>query len=585
VSQFRIGILFTDVRENMKKIKLLHQALCFFLIFGALSNARAEDLAGRVFDSQGAPVAAARVSGVLPTSQITAATNADGGFVLRNLPTGFVGVIALHPTKGAIATRQISGGADVELRLVPYSTPFTHDVARAEKILTELSLWSSGAKYLDTNALWAPLATYDLERAVQRSRLTDGSLPDAFISRVIAILGKTDPALAARWGVEKLDDIKEQMTHNFTAALLAGKLVQSDPQLANALYERATLVSSEYDNFWTDGALWQLAFQLKRPEAEALLESALKKAREADAEPEEEEEEWRSEHSAQAYLIGELAKWDLPRAERLLEELPAELRADARSLVVGVLTARGGREDLQKARGLLEAIASDAAPQARRYFAPSAIKVLLAIGQNDPAGALAIARRVTESAARPEALAAAAQFQDDAVAGVLLREAAQAAREHPFPIGQMVNIAAVAERRFPDFARELGQQALAMWQSFPAKHAAWWREDSGQKLADWLAHTDSLAAREMLEVAWARTFPGAAQTRDADILRDISGEMANVDFERALEMARAIPAGEMNFQFARFGAEQGLARRLLVGPEKWHGARGYRWHHDEGEAA
>ncbi len=558
-------------------------SVCFFYV--AL-DARAADLGGHVFDESGAPVDDARVLGVLPASQIVATTDADGKFVLKNVPLGFVDVIALHPTKGAIATRQIGGGADVELRLQPYSAPFGRDQERAEKILTELSMWSSGDEVLDANALWSQLAPYNLELATQRSRLADGSLPDAFVSLSITILAKHDLGHAVRWGVPKLDDMKSQMLHNLSAASLAGKLIETDPQLANSLYERATLVSSEYDDhFFAKSSFWGLAMQLKRPEAPQLLETALKKAREEDAEPEEEDEEWRSDHSSQASLIGQIATLDLPRAERLIEELPDKLRADARSQVLGVLAARGGREDLEKARALLEVIASDASPQAHRYFASSAIQVLLAIGKSDPAAALALAHRVSEKELRPEALAAAAQFQDDATMGVLLREAAQAARQHSLPISQLTNVAFIAKKKFPALARDLGRQALALWQSSPEKHAAWWRKKSANELAGWLAHTDLLAAREMLEVSWARTFPGAAQTDDVNILSGIVGEMASVDFDRALEMSRAIPSGEMNFRFARFGAEQGLARRLLIGPEKWRGSCGYRWNRDEPEKA
>lgn len=552
-------------------------AIGLFIGLGLAPGTRAAELSGRVVDADGQPVAGARILSndmLLPQ----AASDGNGRFHLGALPDGFVTMVALHPEKGVNGARHLSDGADVVLKLEPFSPPFSHDQKRAEKLLHELVDLARGDELLEMNVPWALLAPYDLTKAVEMSRKPDGSLSQSFILRAITMLGRTDPKAAARWGLPRLDDIQSVMLRKMAMINLGNRLADDDPSLANELFERVMLLpdDDEEEATFSSGFLLELALRLKRPETEDLIARQLKLAMADDAE-EEADEEFQSEFSSQGYLVGIVAKHDLPRAERLLDSLDQSKQPEALRRMVGALMRDGNESHLPKAKELLDRLAKFESEQARRFYSQAIIDVILVLGKTQPAGAVDWAYRVPDIEFRPEALAAAAQFQEDAMQLKLLRQAASVTVQHRSPLQQFVNIALLAGPQFPELRAELLTEVLQLWDSTtPQQRDVYWKADAENLVALLVSH-DKLMARALLEMEWARIRPAAEQSRKADLLAWIVYSMATVDFERALEMARSIPEGEMGFRFARYRAEEGLARRLLIGPEKWGGGRGYRW--------
>ena len=551
-------------------------AIGLFIGLGLAPGTRAAELSGRVVDADGQPVAGARILSndmLLPQ----AASDGNGRFHLGALPDGFVTMVALHPEKGVNGARHLSDGADVVLKLEPFSPPFSHDQKRAEKLLHELVDLARGDELLEMNVPWALLAPYDLTKAVEMSRKPDGSLSQSFILRAITMLGRTDPKAAARWGLPRLDDIQSVMLRKMAMINLGNRLADDDPSLANELFERAMLLPDDEEEGALSGEfLLELALRLKRPETQSLIDLQFKQAV-ANDEEEQAGEEFEAEFSSQGYLVGIVAKHDLPRAERLLDSLDQSKQPEALRRMVGALMRDGNESHLPKAKELLDRLAKFESEQARRFYSQAIIDVILVLGKTQPAGAVDWAYIVPDIEFRPEALAAAAQFQEDAMQLKLLRQAVNVTGQHRLPLQQFVNIALSTGPKFPELRTELLTEVLQIWdRTTPQQRDAYWKADA-ENLVALLASHGKLTARALLEMEWARIRPMAEQSRKADLLAWIVYSMATVDFERALEMARSIPEDGMGFRFARYRAEEGLARRLLIGPERWTGGRGYRW--------
>ncbi len=555
-----------------KKLRAI-LSCCVLLCIGLQVNAA--ELSGRVLDVYGLPVANAQLhsnKGLF----IQAFSDENGRFTLKDLPSGFVTVVALHPEEGVGFIRPLSGGSDVVITLRPFNPPLVQDRQRAEKILSELASWAAGDEILDYRGHWAILAPFDLKRAEELSCQADGSLPETFILSVMTLLARDDPKAAVEWGMPRLDDIESPMLRNMAMINLGQRIADSNPTLANELYERATLLPDlpeDEEVSMSGGFAFELALRLKRPEVPGLIENMLKEAKTEDAEAEEDDEEWKA-YSAQGRLVGTVAKYDFALAEQLFEGLEPPHQPQALSWMIGVLLNDG---NLPKAQAFLDKLSGIDTEEAKKLFSEAGIKVLLVQGKTDPAGALQLAQRITQPDYRPEALAAAAQFQGEAKRLTLLKDAVIAARQHRLPLLQLANIALAAGEKFPELKLELTKEVVQLWKDAPEQQRDAYIQESIEDVVTLIAAFDPLTARTLLEVEWARIHPEAFENSKVDLLGWMAFSMAKLDFERALEMTRSIPQGEMGFHFARYRTEHGLARRLLIGPEKWQGGNGYEW--------
>jgi protocatechuate 3,4-dioxygenase beta subunit len=170
-------------------------------------------------------------------------------------------------------------------------------------------------------------------------------------------------------------------------------------------------------------------------------------------------------------------------------------------------------------------------PTKTRAFATAAIPVVKLMGKS-PAQALQLARRVTDSYSRTEALAAAARFQSGGEAAKLWTELVQGARSEEAPM-----LAAWAWKFDPALGEKLFAQVRRNRES--ADRLPY--PDTLGNYAFYYARLNPAQARLLLEKAWGLA---AQKKADASTMSSTALAMSAIDGQRALEMARSIPTDQ-----------------------------------------
>jgi|GEM_PF-5255234 len=519
-------------------------------------NAR---LAGRVIDGDKRLVSGARLFVPGEVGQKRATTGKDGKFQLENLPQGFVEIIASHPEKGVVIARQMSDGADVDLQLVPVLPPPGQEMVRAVDLLQE-AMQSGNAPQAGRE--WGTLIPYDFEEAVRRATNAEGKLPDSFTAMAISFLTRTDPAKALTWGTPRLDEFTNGFYRSFTLARLGIAVSAQNPQLASDLYDR---LKAEVPPEGMAGkthaiVIAQLAAALRLPESSALVDKALAGAGTLGEE----------HRGYEAAVAAALAVVDIEQAKRIIEKLQGDEKNDALMEVAQALIRRGTGQDLVEAQKFWQlGVGGD---ESSRYsFAQTAQKLIMAIGPKNPQSALEIARRVTVPRYKPQVLASAALFQEAGSRRELLQEAGQLALGHQSPALELSKIAILAHPHDSELSRELARQALQLYRGRESKVTTmpvYRQEDELSTLALAVALDDPLTGRELLEEGWLQTARPSKEGYFSDsIRRNIALAMANLDFERAIQMARELKENEYGHSYKADTIRQ-LARWVLTDPEK-----------------
>ncbi len=197
-------------------------------------------------------------------------------------------------------------------------------------------------------------------------------------------------------------------------------------------------------------------------------------------------------------------------------------------------------------------------------FAPSAVSVIRAVGPDEPAGALSIARQVEDTRggrgeSRSLALALAAGFQRDSqTADRVFDEAMQIAAASRAPVAAMAHVAALAFASDAGQGRDFAAQTERRFEAMEKERDA----ASEWLVADFAFHTarlDPARSRTLIEAAFARQRARVeATSRNADWSRSqeaypllrLARAMAAVDIERALELSDLI-AGKYRERGAR----------------------------------
>jgi hypothetical protein len=137
-------------------------------------------------------------------------------------------------------------------------------------------------------------------------------------------------------------------------------------------------------------------------------------------------------------------------------------------------------------------------------------------------------------------------------------------------VAQLVEIAQRAEMNFPELAHEFLQRAKNLLDEKAEGQINRNAQDL-PKFAFAYARYDPVYSRRVLEQEWEQRLTEVKTSTENSgwLLGDIVTAMAAVDFDRALEMARAIPAETANGkkdENARFEAQRKLAQYLTLFP-------------------
>ena len=167
-------------------------------------------------------------------------------------------------------------------------------------------------------------------------------------------------------------------------------------------------------------------------------------------------------------------------------------------------------------------------------FDVAARRIAPLLAATSPARGLELARRISDNGGRARALASVAPFQAPDVAAGLWREAVT--------LGDIGDAPRFAARAFDGDAK-LGRELFELARARGANSQSYSRSGFWAPYAFYLARADAAAARLELEREWSARLAG----NEGQSLSPVAMAMSAAAGARALEMARAIPAGKDNF--------------------------------------
>ncbi|MDQ3812681.1 MAG: carboxypeptidase-like regulatory domain-containing protein, partial [Armatimonadota bacterium] len=395
---------------------------------------------GRVVDATGAPVAGARVMSLDGDLDVHVTTDDAGRFILGSLPEGEVEVLAAHGFRVGKA-RGRTDGPPLLVKLEAGDPPPSGDLGRGAAILEEVVKTSPQSR--ETAPL--ELVPYDVDLALKLARQPDGSVPDKVLQEIINRLAQSDPARAARWGPEHLNEIKDPLLRLQSAVALGLAVASTQPELAGSLLQSARewVKPKDYseENARAYFRLAALAQRLKAAQAESLFQMANAVAERATG------EKTQMFHSLLSSYVAAVARFDPRLAEEVGRQLPSQYYAGALARAIRD-TASSDPALARTLLDMLEKLAERAKldgtdskdgylPSVSQVFGGAAKVVIRAIGPRDPAAALALARKVQQREHKAHALALAAKFQSADSAAQLFREATDLAAKESMPARTM----------------------------------------------------------------------------------------------------------------------------------------------------
>jgi len=496
---------------------------------------------GRAVDGTGAPVVGARVMCADGDPGEEAVTDSDGRFSLGSLPEGEVLLVAGHGRELGDARGQ-AGGPTVTITIGPAKPIASSDIQRGYAILKEAWEASAGTEYYARESLAAELAPYDADLALKLTT-PDGLTADRALSGVLSAVVDADPVRGTEWAAPRVDGVEDPSVKAYTLAFLALRAVNANPNAAAALYRRAAeeIKSGARGSPEDPGPLfarWMLAAvaaKLEYPEAATLLE---------DARGETRKEFGDDPHGMWKAAVGVLAMSSPELAERVASDLPGRSRMGALADAVEQIS----RYDVPAARRLFSKIQPPTQEGESHSYGVAAKTLIVAIGKADPAATLEIAREVKSKEQRPLALALAAQFQERDLARQLFREAAEAVSGDA---GRIAWFAALASESDPDLSAEL----------FAAARKALPAGGGNPQFAFYYARVDPAESRLMMEAELSRRRQQGGEHGHFFSLVSPTLAMAAVDVDRALVLARSIPAGGSD---GHFDAQRKIAQYVLA---------------------
>lgn len=531
------------------------------LIFTPLN----EKLEGRVVDTFGQPVAGAQI--MSPDGDLKAPTtsDADGRFTLTGLPEGEVMVIA--DLKGSMGeARGASSRQPLKLTLTPLKVLPAHATQRAYEILDDLWATTEGDKYY-RNHIPATLAPFDPDMALKLATRQDGSVDDSILSQVIIDYARADPERAVQWAPTRLNQIKNVDGAIYTKMSFALAIATAKPALAQELYQQAKpyfaaqLAKHVNDQQTIVGRavlLTPLARKLGLDDdANQFVQAAVAMAKTT------KERNW---------LLAPLASVEYDETAKMIDELDASKRPG----ILREAVSESSKYDLKLARRWLDKLEETEKKSASgaQYTGMATQTLIKALGQSDPAGALALARAAPTDGTKPLALAMAAQFQTREVALQALHEAAALALQQQFSaLDTISRIAAQAYDLDTPFGLDLFATARERAESEQARNNSLDRygyDESSAAFAFYYSRVDPAASRLMLEAEFARRLQqpkgDAGSIWQANWqLRSAAAAMAAIDVERALELSLMIPVDDLNQgDSAQAEAQRSIAQYLLL---------------------
>lgn len=528
------------------------------------------EVEGRVTDSEGKPVAGAKVTSPQGDSQAT--TDSDGRFKMQSVPEGEITLLAFHGHSSGRATYRTGEGSAL-ITIKPARNIEPGDIQLGYQILEE----ALNAHKDESRAAAIEMSLYDPELALKLAVSPDGSIPDYALAGIAATLADKNPEEAVKL-LPRIEKINDRHLKLYALTELGISIAKTDPALAAELYSKAITLIGRRDKlgeFVSDYCnLITLSILLKNGESENLLDEMLSDARFKNPANEIDKV------SADGWLenAGEmLAKVDPQMARRVVLKMNNPRERTGALASVARITAK---YDLNTALGFLEEIKTmDSSPSLSYTLGEVSPAIVRIIGMTDPNASLEYARNVDSHKYRAVALAAAAESQNKLTAAEVLREAMYWCMTNFESTDYAARIAAQAYQTDPSLGKELfgmilNSEVKSSFRLSPAEIAFYYMEvypsESAVMLQKYIIHdgennSSNNAHGVMALVPFDMDLAFDAIKNDKDKRRS---------YEHLTAVARYVMAGEddrkhTEFEFWSYGIQPDLYRPKARGLTTW----------------
>lgn len=483
-----------------------------------------------------------------------AVADEQGKFQFKDLPSGEVTVYAA--LDGRFGSAISVDEAPVNIELAPMSAQGT-DVELGRDAWREvINETQNGEEFYARDWVLAQLnaAQGETFAALQQSA-GEPPTPNHDWS-LAAQLAKWAPKLAPENRVAQIESVASgiQNPEIRTMAWLDAALAVGDDKLVNARALREAEIAIEktpVEPDWREGNLYRMAVVAERVEGEKAGAAALDKAiavtlKTRGAKSVQTDGYMQQGRDGYLAMYAEIVAQGSPALlRRLLNNISPEAGNDVAALgkAIPVVASEHG---VEAALPLLEKLRAmpkpDFAPgdshvsqnEPQYAFDVAARRVVPLLAAKDAAGALELARRISDNDGRARALASVARFESPAVAASLWREAVT--------LGDISDAPRFAAQAFDKDAK-LGRELFELARVRGANANVYSRGGFWAPYAFYLARADAAMARLELEREWRATLA----SNEGQSLAPVAMAMSAADGSRALEMARQIPRGKDNF--------------------------------------
>jgi hypothetical protein len=513
-------------------------------------------LDGIVRNGLGAPVAGAWVACPSAFGDFRPIqTNSTGRFSFSNLP---VGLIDINASKGsyfgtvsaqAMATSTVL--TTVTLTPMPAPPP-PRDITDGTAMLTKV-LADATASKADGSVWWmqdecaALLAGASLNTGLSFIS-SQRPLQDRDLEEIIPAQSKLNPVAAAQWGIPLILQTKKDGREGAVAASLGLDVAPYDMNAATSLYKLAAQdISIDNLNNNSDDAckLVALAYATKDPNADAMYQLVLTEInKEVAAQTAKHVANMDNDWPLQEFA-GDLAQGNVDLAKQIVVTLPENWRLNAMNDMVQALAA----SNPSGAVDVFHALDADK-DTADGYWAydQALCHVLPILYASDPAGALALAKDVSNPSDRSAALVAIADLLPLAAARPLYQQAENESVDQQGQGASPASIAAHALLRDKTLGDTLFKQAFDNVMASPPSDQPW-QGPSYYEFAFYYSRFDPGYSRLLLEGLYQKD--RVNETNQASPITGVNADaqaMSAIDPTRALEMAESIKDANLRFQ-------------------------------------
>ncbi|MHB9110725.1 MAG: carboxypeptidase regulatory-like domain-containing protein [Armatimonadota bacterium] len=496
---------------------------------------------GKVVDADGKPAAGALVISAEAGMSAMTTTDAAGAFTLSGQLAGEITLLAAK--ERSFAALQNKPGEPAVLKLAPAPPQPPQALARGAQLLDELLQETVSKDYYARDFLPFELLPYDRERAKKLLPAGGGQMAGYALALAVAENIADVSAQELDDCLAQLGNIPDQQEQLAALATVGTALAGKDRARAQEIYlqvkQLAGAGGNTAEHAMVDVLLAKLALKLNNGEADDWIEQAMTVARGME-----------DDEGLGAAIAEALAEVNPQAAVKVAKSLPVNEHS-APSALARVIEIMA-RTDPQEAKLLLADLPKGDDWSTRYSCGYAAKYVVAALAKDDPAGMLALARTIADPEQRLQALAAVAPHLPKEEAVKVLREAAVAGMGDERNLKEFIQLAAAASSIDKALGDELFAEAMKRVEAQQANRTT---------LAWALRDTNPAAGRLLLESTVRQLTAKPDAMNPGRSLLPVALAMAPLDFDRAWEIARAIPEGEDQ---ARYDTQRKLIQYLLA---------------------